>query len=206
MKHIYLVRHGETEGNIGNIVQDESSRLSVSGHKQAIRVAERLLAVDFSHLVVSSYERARQTAEPIAHLNEITPSFSDDFVELKRPSEFINKPKESAYAAFVAAARESYENPTWRHSDEENISDVLERLARAVQHIESLEGDIVIVSHGRFLKYLTMYLIAQKTYQPAFWKAASDNFFMNNTGITSLKFDGTTWKLISFNDHAHFAE
>ena len=110
------------------------------------------------------------------------------------------------YKSFLQAEVDHYGTPTWRHSDEENTEDLLQRIAEAGSALEEREGDILVVSHARFLRSIVLYLLAQKTYHPTFWAAAAKNFFIANTSITTLKYQAGEWKLITFNDHAHFAE
>ena len=63
---IYLVRHGESEGNVRQEINDDPHRivnLTARGRAQAEMAAEKLRAVLFTHAYVSEFPRARQTAE-----------------------------------------------------------------------------------------------------------------------------------------------
>lgn len=54
-KKIYLIRHGESEGNIGPIRQSPESPLSKEGEKQAQIIAERISNLKFDLLISSPY-------------------------------------------------------------------------------------------------------------------------------------------------------
>lgn len=63
---IILVRHGESEANIAQRINDDPSlavSLTERGRAQAGAAAESLRAVPFTHAYASEFPRARQTAE-----------------------------------------------------------------------------------------------------------------------------------------------
>ncbi|MCP5150092.1 MAG: histidine phosphatase family protein [Ectothiorhodospiraceae bacterium] len=62
---IFLVRHGETDGNAERVVQVPETPLNPRGHEQARRVAARLRAVGLRHVLSSDYARAYLTAHAI---------------------------------------------------------------------------------------------------------------------------------------------
>jgi len=62
---IYLIRHGETEGNAARIIQLPDSPLSPRGISQAERLAQALAAEGISRIVSSDLLRATMTAAPL---------------------------------------------------------------------------------------------------------------------------------------------
>lgn len=81
---VAFVRHGESEANVGDFINDDPARpvrLTARGCAQASDAAQRLRWTPFSHAYASEFPRARQTAAIIlehhhcdlrvdAHLNE----------------------------------------------------------------------------------------------------------------------------------------
>src|SRR5262249_51814072 len=63
---ILLVRHGETDGNAARILQRADVPLNDRGMRQADRLAARLCADGFIHILCSDLVRARMTAAPLA--------------------------------------------------------------------------------------------------------------------------------------------
>lgn len=63
---ILLVRHGETDGNAARILQRADVPLNERGMRQAERLARRLFAQGFVHILCSDLLRARMTAAPLA--------------------------------------------------------------------------------------------------------------------------------------------
>jgi 2,3-bisphosphoglycerate-dependent phosphoglycerate mutase len=66
---IFLIRHGETEGNAARIVQRPDSPLSARGVVQAERLARRLAREGIAQIVSSDLARAMTTAR---HLRDVT--------------------------------------------------------------------------------------------------------------------------------------
>jgi 2,3-bisphosphoglycerate-dependent phosphoglycerate mutase len=62
---IYLIRHGETLGNAGRIVQRPDSPLSPLGIAQAERLARQLEGQGITRIVSSDLTRAAMTAAPL---------------------------------------------------------------------------------------------------------------------------------------------
>lgn len=209
-QRVYLVRHGETNYNRQGLVQDGSSVLTEQGIKQANRVAERLQHLTFQNLVVSDYERTRQTAQPIVELSAITPEYSPLFREVRRPSEFFHTDRTlPGYQNFLQLELKNFvADPTWRHSDEENFLDTQERVQAALEHLVTLTGDTVVVSHGHFIRLLTATVATNLQLDAATWQKMYTSFKATNTGITTLVYEPETqhWHILTFNDHAHFAE
>jgi len=63
---ITLVRHGESEANVGGFINDDPAHvvnLTERGRAQAEAASKRLHASRFTHAYASEFPRARQTAE-----------------------------------------------------------------------------------------------------------------------------------------------
>lgn len=210
MKRVYLVRHGETTYNDQGLVQDGSSLLTDRGIKQANRVAERLQHLKFQNLVVSDYERTKQTAQPIVELSGIAAVYTPLFREIRRPSEFFHT--ERKLQGFQDYLRLEYENfvvdPAWRHSDEENFQDTSKRALEALLYLTELNGDTVVISHGHFIRLLTATVACNLELNGPTWQKMYKSFKAVNTGITTFTYyaDEQRWQILTFNDHAHFAE
>jgi broad specificity phosphatase PhoE len=62
---LYLVRHGESEANVGGFINDDPARsiaLTLRGRDQAATAAASLRDVAFTHAYASRFPRAQQTA------------------------------------------------------------------------------------------------------------------------------------------------
>jgi broad specificity phosphatase PhoE len=209
MRKLFIVRHGQTESNINDLVQGEDSVLSEAGHNQARALANRLKHLSFQHLFVSDYERTKQTVEPLLQKISITPEYTPLLRETKRPTEFIGMSRDSdVYLKYLQLADENIKNPEWHFSDEENFFDVMTRVRTLFARFSSLDGDILTITHGRLIIYIVLYTILGDDISPDDWLRSMHSFNTANTGITVLKYDEKKgrWILDTFNDQAHFAD
>lgn len=69
---IYLIRHGQTNGNRDRIVQTPDTPLSKLGHIQAQQLAHRFESISVGNIICSDYIRTQQTAEPLRALKQAT--------------------------------------------------------------------------------------------------------------------------------------
>lgn len=208
MQRVYFVRHGETVSNRDNILQGLDDVLSPRGEIQAAQVAVRTKGISFSHILSSDAVRAARTAEEISKESNVPVEFSPLFREVARPSSMIGKPRDSEiYEKFLVDDRENYGNPDWRCEDAENYEDVRQRAVSAIELLESKKDtDILVVTHGNFLRFMTSYLLVKKEITPEIWKYLGHTLLMTNTGITTFKHEDGLWQMITWNDHSHFAE
>ncbi len=62
---IFIVRHGETDGNALRLIQSPETPLNRRGLAQAEALAERLAREGVARILVSDYARARMTADAV---------------------------------------------------------------------------------------------------------------------------------------------
>ena len=69
---IYLLRHGETPGNAGRVIQTPEIPLSPRGEEQARRAARRVASTGIARILASDYARAAQTARYLGEAVELS--------------------------------------------------------------------------------------------------------------------------------------
>lgn len=213
MKRVYLVRHGETIANLEGILQGQSidSELSEKGITQAELVARRAQDLSFECILTSDLKRAHQTAEIISKRTHVPIAKAcTELREFKFPSEFeggsTTDPKRLAYRA----EQKTVTDPSWRHSDEETFADIYARAQAAERlFLDRPETELLVVTHGDFIKFLIGYFICGELLTPTVWSSVNYSFGISNTGITIAEegtSNDTAWKLVTVNDYAHLAE
>jgi broad specificity phosphatase PhoE len=215
MKKIFLVRHGETVGNINHTWQDSTDELTPRGFIQADKLAERLEGNTFDQAFCSSFLRAKQTSEAISKRLGLTFIFSDLFTEVKNPSSTIGERYEkipgNVVYEYIQKRDSAEDRDNFRLEDEETFTELIARARKALQTLAEAEGETILaVTHGTFMRTLVGVVLSQ--HEPT--RPSSEIFyggrFMQtiNTGITVLTYDEEkkVWSLLTFNDHAHFAE
>jgi 2,3-bisphosphoglycerate-dependent phosphoglycerate mutase len=167
---ILLVRHGETVGNATRVVQRPDAALTERGLRQATRLAARLLAHGFAHVLCSDLVRARMTAAPLRTRGatiEETPLLQErDFGDLRG----------TPYAELT----EDPFAPTYVPPNGESVEAFHRRVARAFELIAErrarLSGPLVVVTHG---------LVCNAIVENHTACAARPDVF-HNTGVTIL--------------------
>jgi broad specificity phosphatase PhoE len=215
MKKVFIVRHGETVGNINHTWQGPQDELAPSGFIQADKLAERLEGTTFDKAFCSSFLRAKQTAEAVSKRLGLTLIFSDLFTEVKNPSCTIGHKQENVPGnvvyEYLQKRDTAIDKDNFRHEDDETFAELIARAREALETLAQAEGETILaVTHGTFMRTLVGVVLSQ--HEPS--RPASEIFyggrFMQtiNTGITVLTYDEEkkVWSLLTFNDHAHFAE
>lgn len=210
-KHIYFVRHGESESNADGIHRGADSLLTDTGKAQAAMVAERIRKIGVDALISTTYPRARATAEAISTQCSLPVEENDLFVERRRPSAVKGLNGQSPEVKKIMhEVFDGYVIPGHRHSDEENYEDLKERANRCFTFLENHPAPrICVVTHGLFMRILFAAAL-NKDFTGRDLQAAIDGLETSNTGITYMQYaprygndPALYWRVISWNDSAH---
>src|SRR5580698_11007656 len=140
---ILLVRHGETDGNAGRILQRPDISLNERGVLQADHLARRLVAHRFVHILCSDLVRARMTAAPLAARSGIAIEESPLLQERN-----FGDVRGTAYAALA----EDPFGPSFAPPNGEDWPAFHARVAEAfafiVRRRRDVNGTLVVVTHG----------------------------------------------------------
>ena len=208
-KRVYFVRHGQSVANRDGVLGGKDTLLSDEGQEQAARVAERCINIDFDMLIASDFVRAQQTAAPIAATKNLPIITNPLFGEFFEASEFNGLTENDP--AVVAYRKERHDNvvsnPAWSYADGETVAAFMLRLEAAKRCLEEIESSsVLVVSHAFFIQgFLSSILL--NSYVPSHeWLNAIHTFQHSNTGVSMLRYSEGVWRVVMFNDHAHFAE
>lgn len=203
-KYIYIVRHAKTVSNEAGVIDSSGSPLSTEGRAQADALAQRFANISFSHLLSSPMPRALETAQAIERATGVRIVQSDDLVEVVPDAQYLGKlytDPEVLPIWFIKPKSIDEHRGPWGASMEE----LLDRAQRVIKHVESLEGDTVIVTHGVFKPFLVSVALFDKPSLDTMW-----NFYRftdrGNAGVTSLNHVWGHWYLNSWNDRAHLMQ
>lgn len=208
MKTVYLVRHGQSEVNIGDVYQPEDSPLTEKGRTQAEQVADRASRLIVHALISSTMPRALETAGVVGKKIELPVTPSELFVERRRPSEQrgLERTSPEALAIEKEFIRSSSE-ADYRYSDEENFDDLMGRSKQALDFLAVHPSDqLVVVTHGIFLRVLVARILFGDALTPAECGAILGTLTTTNTGISVFTHEAgreKPWLIATWNDHAH---
>jgi broad specificity phosphatase PhoE len=146
---IIFIRHGETLLNAARTIQPADTPLSPRGHSQAERVAARVHALKPAALLASDMPRAWQTAQAIGLSTGLTPIKTPLLWE-RNFGDLRGRP----YDTLSFNAMEMIEAPMNGESMETFHQRVAEALAYAATLRASLDGPLIVVSHGLVIRAL----------------------------------------------------
>lgn len=188
---IYLVRHGQTDGNVAHRHQLADTELNELGKQQALDVAKKIKDLRPTHLVTSNLVRAVQTASAIGEACDLVPDTNYAFRELERPKHL--------HGHYHRSSRSIWFYFQWYFgktlTDEvggESYADLLLRIKKAKEVLATYPEDarVVVVSHAVFI---TMFLAHMCNEKPMnLWQAIKTFpkiLLMPNTDIVPLLLD-----------------
>lgn len=212
-KTVYLVRHGQSEGNITPVFQGPDSPLSEHGRKQAESIAQRVSALSFETLIASPFQRAKETAETIAQATGKQPEYCELFAERVKPTSINGASHDDEHATMIWKEwNKSLCTPGMRVENGENFDDLVVRADKALEYLKDRpEESLVVVTHGYFLRTMVARVLLGEFLSGEVFKRFQRMSSMENTGLTILRYqstpgEGAIWRLWIYNDHAHLAE
>jgi broad specificity phosphatase PhoE len=199
-KKIYIVRHGETDFNLQNIVQGSGvdSSLNERGLAQAKAFFDCYKNVPFSKIYTSALKRTKQTvkgfldlgipSESLAGLNEISWGTKEGFQIT---------PDEDQYYHYMLRQWQ-LGNTTLRIEGGESPDDVVKRMKPAIDHImaNTNERTILVCMHGRAIRILLCMLLNYPL-------KSMDMFEHENLCLYLLHQTGSAFTVRLHNDTAH---
>lgn len=187
---IYLIRHGQTNGNRDRIVQMPDTPLSDLGHQQAKQLAQRFRSISIGNIICSDYIRTQQTAMPLCSLKQ-SPFTLQPLLRERSFGDLRGRSYADIDADFFA---EGYSPPNG-----ETHPQFVQRVNLAWDFIlttyQDTVGSLIIMTHGLVLReIIKQHLIVDNSMQPM-----SD---FQNTSITEV--DGSDKKtVLRFCDAQH---
>lgn len=204
---IYLVRHGESEGNKKGLHQGPEVPLSEEGVKQGKILAERLKKHRIDIIYSSPMVRAKQTAEIVSGNLKIPVELWENLKEIRNPSEILGKPLANEKILKIRElARKEFLKRNGRYSDEETFEELDKRAKGVLEHLllHHREQNVLCVSHATMIKMIVCKAIFEKGLTPEIFLQLREHLWLKNTGITVCEYtDKWGWTLVAWNDTSH---
>jgi probable phosphoglycerate mutase len=199
-KKIYIVRHGQTDYNLQNIVQGSGvdSSLNHRGLAQAKAFFNSYKDTAFDKIYTSTLKRTRETVkgfldlgvpnESLAGLNEISWGTKEGFKIT---------PDEDQYYHYMLKQWQ-LGNTTLRIEGGESPDDVVKRMKPAVDHMMSKpeEQTVLVCMHGRAIRILLCILLNYPL-------KSMDMFEHENLCLYLLHHTGNSFTIRLHNDVSH---
>jgi broad specificity phosphatase PhoE len=199
-KTIYLIRHGQTNYNLQNIVQGSGvdTDLNDRGRAQAQAFFQAYQHVPFDKVYVSGLKRTHQSVQPFLDKGspyEALPGLNEISWGNKEGQKVT--PDEDEYYHYMLKQ--------WQLGDTslkieggESPNDVVARMAPAMEHImrQTDEKTILICMHGRAIRILMCHLLRYPL-------KSMDMFEHENLCLYLLHHTGSMFTVARYNDRDH---
>lgn len=173
---IHLIRHGETAGNAGRVIQFPDTPLSERGQQQARALGERFRELHVAAVLCSDYVRAEATARCVAEATA-APLSIDPLLRERSFGELRGTPYDELDVDPFAAEYEPPGGESWSvfHA---RVDAAWARIREAAARTQ---GPLVVVTHGLFCTSLA----TRHLRLPAEVDVALTGFA--NTSVTTLE-------------------
>jgi broad specificity phosphatase PhoE len=202
IKHIYLVRHGETSGNHAWVHQSLDVSLDERGRHQAESAASVLAALPIDTLITSDAQRAQETAEIIARATHIAPRTLSLLRELRR-AKSVDGTHILGFTSVVNSILLYIHsgNRAWHYGDGENLQELRDRAREALALLAREPGEhIVVVSHREFINSILFGVRHGFDSSMTRFAFTVELSMLHNGSITELTYDpfrACPWHVIS---------
>ena len=202
---VLFVRHGESDTNAGDVFHHDPS-LTEKGRRQSIEVGKRLANQHVEAIYTSPLTRAVETANVIAIHHQCPIIESPALVERVRPSSMFGMAKKSPQYAQIHHAYLDAFAAGKAYEDAESYQQIMQRVLDAqASVIVPVDGTIVVVSHGNFIRACIGQVLFGEHLTPRLLSDIRSHFRTINTGITEFEVVDGKWKLVSANDYSHLS-
>jgi probable phosphoglycerate mutase len=202
MKTVYFIRHGQSVGNASIVRQQgRETHLSKKGAHQAKEMALHLKKFHFEKIIASPFVRAKVTAEALSSETGVPLTFSELFIERRRPGIQLRKAKihpRSVWAQLHLALFSRFK--TYRYSDEETPDDLLKRAREAFTYLEAqTESTIAVVTHGQFMRALYADITLGEGVTSRTYLRLTRTMRMHNTALMIATYEEGKWSIKAWN-------
>ena len=161
---VWLIRHGESESNIGlpTTKPTEFTQLTHRGHQQAKVVASVVPLPDL--IVTSPYFRSKQTAQPAIERFPHCPQAEWQVQEFDYLAS-VSKTNDRREILHLCKAYWQRRDPFYQDGEEaESFASLMQRVAVFFQQIHTLEGKTILTfSHSGFIRAVLWASLIQET-------------------------------------------
>ena len=200
MTRIYLIRHGEAEGNLYRRAQGHyEADITAKGHRQIAALAERFKDVHLDALYSSDLRRTRITAGAITKYHDLKLNLEPQLREVCL-GEWEDIPWGNLSFEHPEAMTAFNDDPeAWYAPGAESFSELKERMVSAVLRLAAAHKGqtIACVSHGMAIRTLLSYVFDVPS------NKIRSIPHGDNTAVSLLEVEGGEIKAVFYNDASH---
>jgi probable phosphoglycerate mutase len=173
LPRVYLVRHGETEwSKSGQHTGRTDIPLTPAGEAVAPHIGARLAGVSFARVLSSPRSRAHRTAELAGFTPEIDAGLVEwDYGDYEGLTSKEIRARRPGWLVFRDGAPAG-----------ESVLQITDRADRVIGKLKALSGNVLVFSHGHFLRVLAARWVGQPT-------AFAQHLLLGTATLSVLDFD-----------------
>lgn len=200
MKHLYIIRHGQTAFNVQRIVQGKGvdSSLDETGRAQSLAFHRAYRHLPFDAVLTSTLRRTQETVQPF--LEQGLPHYAFPELDEIGWGLFEGKPADDALKQVHREVLRQWSDGNYHAAvpEGESALSMQERLHRWLQQVRSLpHSHLLICTHGGVLAFLMTILKNEPLSQMPLYRH-------RNTGLCHFFFDGEDFELKLQDDCSHW--
>lgn len=203
MTTIYLIRHGEAEGNLCRRAHGQTdTQLTPFGREQVARLTARFEDITVDAVYASDLTRAKHTVQTIADGHHVPLQLDATLREIH-----LGDWECVAWTKWADEDPVSYENFTHHPQrctlkNGESPTQAQARFYQAMTRIATMHPDqtVVVGAHGAVITYFLLQVLSLAMDQ------SKEIGFCENTSVNRLQFDGNSFTLQQRHDASHLAQ
>lgn len=200
MTKIYLIRHGEAEGNLYRRAQGHyQSRITAKGHRQIAALAERFRDIHIDALYSSDLLRTQTTAGAITKYHELEMHLEPRLREVCL-GKWEDRPWGNLSADYPEAMTAFNDDPeSWSAEGAESFVHLKERMLGIITELAGRHDGqtICCVSHGMAIRTLLSHILKVPSREIRRLPHG------DNTAVSLLEVEGGEMRVVFYNDASH---
>lgn len=155
---VFLIRHGQTTGNMAGRHQEDRSDITEKGKLQATLAAQIVTADQPTKLITSTMLRAVETARIVGLMTDLIPETNAMFAEIEKPKRLNGHLLKSIYSLWFYTRW--YLGWTTKREGGESYKELRERIKAGKEYLVShgAEAKIAVVSHSAYINFFLLHL------------------------------------------------
>lgn len=197
---VYIVRHGEAEGNIGRVFHGiTDSDLTPNGVLQAKEAAKRFREIPLDAAYSSPISRAYHTALEIVSGHGLTVTKEPELCEVNG-GEWENVPFDEIARCWPVEFEAFEEREACQIPGGESLLELRMRGAAAIKKIAASHPGqtVLIVTHGTLIRSALEDFLPEERHHEIDWQ--------DNTAVTKLILENGVWEASYIGDNSHLKE
>lgn len=196
----YILRHGEKDNAYcwNDRLGIKDNPLSKIGKSESKDLIAYFMDLDIEKVYVSEYQRTKETIEAFCKVQNIEPTVSELINEIDMGEFNLDKDQSNHQHYFKEWDEHQKSRRDFRYKGGENGKEVLKRIAKFFEIIESEKINTIVVTHEGWIKLALCHILKINPGKRFYFGSVP------TCGIMEIEYeeDARKWKIIRINEKA----